>query len=140
MNIAVGVDGSPESWRALQMTARLAEAFGGHIDVLHARALEGFSGTAADGVAPAPLSETFAALEDQAHEEARDLLDHRGLSWSFSVRLGRPAEVLLNYLQEATIELIVVGSRGQGLASRSVLGSTATELVNLSTVPVLVVP
>ena len=44
------------------------------------------------------------------------------------------------HLQEATIELIVVGSRGQGLASRSVLGSTATELVNLSTVPVLVVP
>ena len=140
MNIAVGVDGSPESWRALEMTARLAEAFGGHIDVLHARSLEGFSGMAADVGAPAPLSETFAALEDQAHEEARNLLDHRGLSWSFSVRLGRPAEVLLNFLHEASVELIVVGSRGQGLAARSVLGSTATELVNMSPVAVLVVP
>jgi nucleotide-binding universal stress UspA family protein len=138
MNIAVGVDGSPESWRALEMTARLAEAFGGHIDVLHARSMEGFSG--GGGAAAAPLSETFAALEDQAHDEARDLLDSRGLSWSFSVRLGRPAEVLLNFLNEASIELIVVGSRGQGLASRSVLGSTATELVNLSPVAVLVVP
>jgi nucleotide-binding universal stress UspA family protein len=140
MNIAVGVDGSPESWRALEMTARLAEAFGGHIDVLHARALEGFSGNADGGGLPGPLSETFAALEDQAHAEARNLLDHRGLSWSFGVRLGRPADVLLNFLQEATIELIVVGSRGQGLAARSILGSTATELVNLSPVPVLVVP
>jgi nucleotide-binding universal stress UspA family protein len=136
MNIAVGVDGSPESWRALEMTARLVEAFGGHIDVLHARSMEGLGG----GAAPAPLSETFAALEDQAHDEARDLLDSRGLSWTFSVRLGRPAEVLLNFLHEASIELIVVGSRGQGLASRSVLGSTATELVNLSPVAVLVVP
>jgi len=140
MNIAVGVDGSPESWRALEMTARLAEAFGGHIDVLHARSLEGFSGAAEDSVTPGPLSETFAALEDQAHDEARNLLDPRGLSWSFSVRLGRPADVLLNYLDEVAIELIVVGSRGQGLASRSILGSTATELVNLSPVPVLVVP
>ena len=87
-----------------------------------------------------PLSETFAALEDQAHDEVRDLLDHRGLSWSFSVRLGRPAEVLLNFLRESAVELIVVGSRGQGLAARSVLGSTSTELVNLSPVPVLVVP
>jgi nucleotide-binding universal stress UspA family protein len=137
MNIAVGVDGSPESWRALEMTARMAEAFGGHIDVLHARTLEGVS--AASGSAP-PLSETFAALEDQAHDEARNLLDHRRLSWSFSVRLGRPAEVLLNFLHEANIELIIVGSRGQGLAARSMLGSTATELVNLSPVPVLVVP
>jgi len=102
--------------------------------------MEGFSGAAEDSVAPGPLSETFAALEDQAHDEARNLLDHRGLSWSFSVRLGRPAEVLLNFLNEASIELIVVGSRGQGLASRSVLGSTATELVNLSPVAVLVVP
>jgi nucleotide-binding universal stress UspA family protein len=134
MNIAVGVDGSPESWRAMEMSARLAEAFGGHIDVLCARSMEGFGGGA-----PA-LSETFAALEDEAHDEARNLLDHRGLSWSFSVRLGRPAEVLLNFLQEANVELIVVGSRGQGLASRSILGSTATELVNLSPVAVLVVP
>jgi nucleotide-binding universal stress UspA family protein len=140
MNIAVGVDGSPESWRALEMTARLAEAFGGHIDVLHARSLEGFSGAADGGALPGPLSETMAALEDQAHAEARNLLDHRHLSWSFSVRLGRPADVLLNFLQEATVELIVVGSRGEGLAARSVLGSTATELVNLSPVPVLVVP
>ena len=127
MNLAVGVDGSPESWRALQMTARLAEAFGGHIDVLHARALEGFGGTA-DGGAPPPLSETFAALEDQAHDEARDFRDHR------------PAEVLLNFQRESAVELIVVDSRGQGLAARSVLGSTANELVNLSPVPVLVVP
>ena len=89
---------------------------------------------------PGPLSETMAALEDQAHAEARNLLDHRHLSWSFSVRLGRPAEVVLNFLQEAPIELIVVGSRGQGLAAPSVLGSTATALVNLSPVPVLVVP
>jgi nucleotide-binding universal stress UspA family protein len=140
MNIAVGMDGSPESWRALELSARLAEAFGGHIDVLHARSLEGFGGSATQGATPAPLSETFAALEDQTHDEARNLLDARGLSWSFSVRLGRPAEVLLNFLREANVELIVVGSRGQGLAARSVLGSTASELVNLSPVAVLVVP
>ncbi len=137
MNIAVGVDGSAESWRAMEMTVRLAEAFGGHIDVVHARSLEGLNGA---GAGPAPLSETIAALEDQCHEEARNLLDHRGVSWSFSVRLGRPAEVLINFLNETTIELIVVGSRGQGLAARSVLGSTAMQLVNLSPVAVLVVP
>jgi nucleotide-binding universal stress UspA family protein len=138
MNIVVGVDGSPESSRALEMTARLAEAFGGHIDVLHARSLGGFGG----GEAPtaAPLSETFAALEDQAHSEAAQLLDGRRLEWSFSVRLGRPAEMLLNFLEEADVGLIVVGTRGQGLAERSMLGSTAMELVNRSPVPVLVVP
>jgi nucleotide-binding universal stress UspA family protein len=139
MNIVVGVDGSPESWRALEMTAQMAKAFRGHIDVLHARSLDGF-GTGDGGAAPAPLSETFAALEDQAHAEAAQLLDGRRLKWSFSVRVGRPAEVLLTFLQEAQIGLIVVGTRGQGLADRAVLGSTAAELVSRSPVPVLVVP
>jgi nucleotide-binding universal stress UspA family protein len=123
------------------MTAALAGALGAHVDVLHARSLVGFGG--AGGAAPSPsepLSETFAALEDQAQAECAEVLDHHRLSWAFAVRLGRPAEVLLNFLEEASVDLIVVGSRGQGLAARSVLGSTATELVNLSSVPVLVVP
>jgi nucleotide-binding universal stress UspA family protein len=139
MNIAVGVDGSPESSRALDMAARMVEAFGGHIDVLNARSLDGFGGSSDPGGVPA-LSETFAALEDQAHAEAAELLDRRGLSWTFGVRLGRPAEVLLNFLHEASVELVVVGRRGTGLTARAPLGSTATELVNLSPVPVLVVP
>ena len=139
MNIVVGVDGSPESRRALEMTALMGTAFGGHIEVLHARSLDGF-GADDELPPPGPLSETFAALEDQAHAEAAELLDGHRLDWSFSVRLGRPAEVVLNFLNEATVELIVVGSRGQGLAGRSALGSTATHLVNLSPVPVLVVP
>ena len=140
MNIVVGVDGSPEASRALEMTARLSEAFGGHIDVLHARSLDGFGGSAEGGALPGPLSETFAALEDQAHAEAASFLDSRRLDWTFSVRLGRPAEMLLNFLRETTVDLIVVGSRGQGLAAPSILGSTAAALVNNSPVPVLVVP
>jgi nucleotide-binding universal stress UspA family protein len=139
-NIAVGVDGSLESRRALEVTATLAAALGAHVDVLHARSLVGFGGAGAEPPAPEPLSETFAALEDQAHAECAEVLDPYRVSWAFAVRLGRPAEVLLGFLEEASVDLLVVGSRGRGLAAPSVLGSTATELVNLSRVPVLVVP
>jgi nucleotide-binding universal stress UspA family protein len=138
-NIAVGVDGSLESRRALEFTATLAAALGAHVDVLHARTLVGFGG-GTEQPAVEPMSETFAALEDQAHAECAEILNRQRVSWAFAVRLGRPAEVLLGFLEEASVDLLVVGSRGRGLAAPSVLGSTATELVNLSRVPVLVVP
>jgi nucleotide-binding universal stress UspA family protein len=138
--IAVGVDGSPESRRALELTATLAAALGAHVDVLHARTLVGFGGGGTLPPPSEPLSETFAALEEQAHAECAEVLDHHKLEWAFAVRLGQPAEVLLGFVKECPVDLVVVGSRGQGLAAATALGSTATELVNMSPVPVLVVP
>ena len=137
-NIVVGVDGSPESRRALEVTATLAAALGARIDVLHARTLAGFGGRGDALPPPEPLSETLAALEDQSHAECAEILDRYDVVWAFAVRPGRPVDALLGLLQEAPVDLIVIGSRGRGLAAT--LGSTAADLLNRSPVPVLVVP
>jgi len=137
-NIVVGVDGSLESRRALEVTATLAAALGARIDVLHARTLSGFGGSGEALPPPEPLSETFAALEDQSHAECAEILDRYDVAWAFAVRPGRPVDALLGLLQEAPVDMIVIGSRGRGLAAT--LGSTAADLLNRSPVPVLVVP
>ena len=51
---------------------------------------------------------------------------------------GRPAEALRKYAVEEGYELMTVGRRGRG-ASRTLLGSVATELARGGDVPVLVV-
>jgi nucleotide-binding universal stress UspA family protein len=138
-NIVVGVDGSLESRRALELTATLAAALGARIDVLHARTLVGFGGAAGGALPPPePLSETFAALEEQSHAECAEILERYQVAWAFAVRPGRPVDALLGLLEEAPVDLIVIGSRGRGVAAA--LGSTASELLNRSPVPVLVVP
>jgi nucleotide-binding universal stress UspA family protein len=137
-NIVVGVDGSLESRRVFEVTATLAAALGGRIDVLHARTLAGFGGSSEALPPPEPLSETLAALEDQSHAECAEILERYDVEWAFAVRPGRPVDALLGLLQEAPVDLIVIGSRGRGLAAA--LGSTASELLNRSPVPVLVVP
>ena len=136
--LVVGVDGSLESRRALEVTATLAAALGARVDVLHARTLAGFGGTIGGLPPPVPMSETYAALEDQSHAECAEILDGYDVAWAFAVRPGRPVDALLALLEEAPIDLIVIGSRGLGLAAT--LGSTATELLNRSPVPVLLVP
>jgi nucleotide-binding universal stress UspA family protein len=137
-NIVVGVDGSLESRRALEVTATLAAALGARVDVLHARTLTGFGASSGALPPPEPLSETFAALEEQSQAECAEVLERHQVAWAFAVRPGRPVDALLAVLEEAPVDLIVVGSRGRGLASA--LGSTATDLLNRSPVPVLVVP
>ena len=52
------------------------------------------------------------------------------------VAIGKPADVLLQYAQQA--QLIVVGSRGRGDAAGFFLGSTSHALIHRATCPVFV--
>ncbi len=54
---------------------------------------------------------------------------------------GDPCSVLLRMIGEPnSVDLIVVGSRGSGQHSASLLGSTSLELAEHSSVPVVIVP
>lgn len=54
-------------------------------------------------------------------------------------RTGVPHEEILAYVEDADIDLVVVGAQGRSTFRRVLLGSTADALVRLSPVPVLVV-
>jgi nucleotide-binding universal stress UspA family protein len=136
MRIAVGVDGSAQSRRALELVAVLAAALDAHVDVIHARSLAGY-GPGLDRAPADQMSETVAALEEQAQHECAEVLGRR-IHWAFAGRHGRPAEVLLGYLRETSVDLLVVGHRPDGDGSS--LDSTPGELINAGSVPVLVVP
>jgi nucleotide-binding universal stress UspA family protein len=56
------------------------------------------------------------------------------------VRSGDPADVILAAAREFDADAIVMATRGRGLVSRALLGSTTERIVKESTIPVLVVP
>lgn len=134
--IVVGVDGSDNACRAVEFASGLATITGAQVVAVHALGLL-FHG--ADGeVAPAqPMRE---AIEQKLVHEWCAPLQAAGAVHECRVVDGPPVMVLLGTADEVDADLIVVGSRGLGGFPELLLGSTSTQVAQLSHRPVTIVP
>ncbi|MEH3141715.1 MAG: universal stress protein [Mycobacterium kyogaense] len=136
--VVVGVDGSASSQEALAWAAREAVLHGADLTVLHA--------------APPPLGAWPAGrapvgVPQWQRELGRQLLDDaartaRGLTGGMvEVRTEFASTSPTTSLVDASraARLVVVGSRGRGALSRTVLGSVSTGLVHRAHGPVAVI-
>ncbi len=70
---------------------------------------------------------------------AKKRLDAAGMAYKSRVLVGPIAETLVKAAGEAKCDLICMGSRGMSELGKALLGSTATKVLNLAAVPVLMV-
>jgi YjbE family integral membrane protein len=77
---------------------------------------------------------------EKALEAARRLLEEAGLKFSVHLLVGKPWELITDYAQRNAFDLIVMGRRGLGTHTAGALGSVATHVAQLTSVPVLLVP
>jgi nucleotide-binding universal stress UspA family protein len=132
--IVVGVDGSPQSRRALVWAARFAQATGAVLQAVsawHFPTSYGWSYVAEDW---SPENDATKSLE-----ETLDAVfpDGRPARLELAVREGLPAKVLLDASKGAT--LLVLGSRGHGGFAGLLLGSVSASCAEHAGCPVLVV-
>jgi nucleotide-binding universal stress UspA family protein len=140
--IVVGVDGSPSSRQALRWAVRQAELTGASVEAIatwHAPAMVGL------GV---PFAEADAGSRDDSRIKvaAQDMLraaiaEAAGTSAGVAVKAevgeGSPAQLLLDASTGAT--MVVVGSRGHGGITGTLLGSVGQTLAQHAPCPVLII-
>ena len=135
--VLVGLDGSPESRRALERARSLLGPGCGQLVLA-----EVVWQDATEDADRADISAAERRLSAAAAGLGRDGADGGhgadGVRVSREVLTGPPGEALLVFAEEQGVDLVVVGRRGHGL-SRALLGSTSAHLVHRSRVPVLVV-
>jgi nucleotide-binding universal stress UspA family protein len=124
--IGVGYDGSPESAHALSVARMLAGASGAKIS-----ALEVVSLPAGAFLGPGAFDNTPRRLLEDACGRIKALGDIEPRA-----AYGQPAEELAAY--SASLDLLVVGSRGYGPIGRLVHGSTSQQLARSARCPLLV--
>jgi nucleotide-binding universal stress UspA family protein len=73
----------------------------------------------------------------QAVSEARDRLDAAGLDSTSALVQGKPAEEIIAYASEQSVDLIAMGTRGD--ETTNMLGSTSQRVVTNAPAPVLTV-
>ena len=137
--ILVGVDGSPEAATAAEKAADLAKAVGAQLQIAYVVPRR-----------PPPGPEAYLAATDrhdlvERHYAAALLHDvelrcaREGLVVDSATHTGPTAETLADAADAGKFDLIVVGHRGRGGVRRTLLGSVADRLVQISHKPVLVV-
>lgn len=137
--ILVGVDGSPEALKAVEVAAELAGAQRAPLVLAYVIMPLAFPPDAYGTLLP--------AISEEEEREARHCLKQAELRAKRStenveslVLRGPAAEKLAEAAKSSDAQLVVVGTRGRGAVKRVLIGSVSDRLVHTCERPVLVVP
>ncbi len=72
-------------------------------------------------------------------QNTRDLLDQAGIACQYHITVGDYAEMIVRFATEKRYDLIVMGPRGKGGIQGLLLGSVTNKVMQLSSIPVLLV-
>ena len=136
MRILVAYDGSTASRRALDWAVRLArESADSRVQVIGVAATLEATVPIPDAVDPASSVEK----RERDLAEAASTLQAAGVRADTALKVGNPAEEIIQAGEEGSFDLIVVGSTGAGRAVRWLLGSVSDRVVRHASRPVMVV-
>jgi nucleotide-binding universal stress UspA family protein len=139
--IVVGIDGSPNSERALDWAMKQAAAVQAPLTVIavHEVPKSYWGGIPVIGPADeALLANLRQAAEEMTQQAASRLGDAGPASVTVRAVSGFVVKELVDASQDA--DLVVVGARGVGGFTRMVMGSVSNEVVQHSACPVVIVP
>jgi nucleotide-binding universal stress UspA family protein len=137
--ILVPIDGSENSYRALDVAITLAKTLKAKLVGIHAV-----------NIIPITESQPFEPLEFQMDEKRRGtamlgkvraLCSKEGIGFSGIVEFGSPGDLVIKFIKDKgnKIDLVVIGSRGKTAISEFFLGSVSNFVLHKSPIPVLIV-
>ena len=77
--------------------------------------------------------------DDRRGEQLRTELAAAGIRYNAAVLVGPIAETIVAHAKKARCDLIFIGTHGRTAAGNMLLGSVATKVLHIATVPVLLV-
>lgn len=140
MKILVATDGSKNAVRAVKFAARLDQMLEkrGTVTLISVhddtalRHAQRFVGKKA-------VDDYLRDLSEKDIAEARRVLDKAGVHHDMIIRTGHIATEIAAAAKEGRFDLLVLGSKGRSALKDLVIGSVASRVTSISTVPVLLV-
>lgn len=140
MKILLAVDGSKHSLVAVDSLVEHARAYRSkpEVELVTVHLPVPTVGRMGFGPSKAQLQKYYDEEGEACLKAAKKKLDAARLPYSTKVLVGPVAESLVKHAKSAGCDLIFIGTRGMSAAANALLGSTATKVLNLSSLPVLV--
>jgi nucleotide-binding universal stress UspA family protein len=133
--VLLATDGSPDATLAARSAIELCERTGSELHVVHVGEYVPMI-LAYTEEEPIELQRNAERLLEEQVESIRAA---GGTVAGAHLRLGRPAEQIIDLREELGVGIIVVGSRGESALRRAVLGSVSEDVVRYAHCPVFVV-
>lgn len=134
--ILIPIDGSDNSSRAVQYMIRQVVNSKDPIEIHLLNVQHPFPGTVKEG----------AQAKQYHHDEginalagARKLLDDAKVKYAYHISVGDVGETVAQFVKELKCDQVTMGTRGMSSVANMVLGSAATKVLHLVSVPVLLV-
>ena len=138
-NILIATDGSKTALKAAGHGINIAKSCGANVFVVNVIDFKAFS--------KVPKDSTWTKMYEQLNATSLEMLSsveglgkEAGIVVEKAVLEGNPAQVIVNFASEHSIDLIVMGTVGLTGWKHTLLGSVAEKVVRTSICPVTVVP
>jgi nucleotide-binding universal stress UspA family protein len=140
LKILAPVDGSEHAQRAVAQAIRFAENSKQPVE-LHLLNVQPpiVSGRAQAFVGRDTVEAFYREEGEKALAAARTLLEKSGVVYVHHIGVGPIAETIAAYVKDKHCSQVIMGTRGHGAVSGLLLGSVATKVLHLVTVPVTLV-
>ncbi len=131
-NILVAVDGSNHAKKAAELGIDLAKLWKAKTYLLHVWQTPSIPKEFKLHAKEERISESlyFDFVDNQLFNPIETRLKEAGLAVDTNTLIGDPAEAILNMAEKYSVDLIILGSRGLGGFTRTIMGSVSTKVLN----------
>jgi nucleotide-binding universal stress UspA family protein len=141
MKIIVGVDGSPESARAVEWCAAHAASMDAEVVAVHSIELPIYAASGFGAVPlPIPTEPDREALREVVQSEWCAPMGNAKVRYRVVITEGAPAPAIMAIAEKEGADLVVSGRRGRGGFAELLLGSTSHQLSHHLDRPLVIVP
>ena len=136
--ILVPVDGSDNSYRALEAALVLSEKLGSNISVVNVMEQVPITHIESEKL----LSELLEAYKKENQEilsKCSDIARQKGIAIKTVLLQGNPAPVILDYSKKENFDLVIMGSRGIGKFKELIIGSVSSKIVHHSPCAIMII-
>ncbi len=139
MKILIPVDGSESANRAIDHVIQQAKGQSGvAVHALNVQ-IPILSGHVKMFISEQQLNDYYREEASAALKSAQARLTQANVPYTHHISVGHVAETIAQYAKENGIDQIVMGTRGMSSISEFVLGSVASKVIHLSSVPVTLI-
>jgi len=136
--ILVPVDGSDNSYRALDAALFLSEKLGSNITVLHVMEEVPITHIESQKLL-SELLENYKKENQDILSKCSEIARKKGLTINTILLQGNPASIILDFSKKEKYDIVIMGSRGMGKFKEIILGSVSSKIVHHSSCPVMLI-